>query len=125
MLQLPAGGLYREETDLDPEGKDSYLFVEYGGKKTLYTPDFWRNCAFSSRYDVKTKLIDPHKVQATIKADTFVKALFFSFKDNYAYLYDDNYIDMEAGEERTVEITSEREIDPSALQYASFDERTK
>lgn len=124
-LQLPAGGLYREETDLDPEGKDSYLFVEYGGKKTLYTPDFWRNCAFSSRYDVKTKLIDPHKLQATIKADTFVKALFFSFKDNYAYLYDDNYIDMEAGEERTVEITSEREIDPSALQYASFDERTK
>ena len=58
--------------------KDVEIEIRYG-KKTLYTPDFCRNCAFSAGYSVKTNLIDPHTLQVTIKADSFVKALFFSF----------------------------------------------
>ena len=41
-------------------------------------------------------------------------------KDNYQYIYSDNYIDVEAGMEKTVVIRSEQPIDERAVTVTDF-----
>ena len=64
-------------------------------------------------------------LKVKIKAESFVKSLFLSFKDNFRCVYSDNYLDIEAGDEKIVIIRSEDAIDASGLKAASFDERIK
>lgn len=118
-VELLHGEAYTEEVPFDVAGKNTYLYTicddGVNRERNVYSPDFWRTAEFDSDYSVETKQIAPTKVAVKIKANTFVKSLFLSFSDNYKYLYSDNYLDIESGEERIIEITSEEPIDPAKL----------
>lgn len=94
--------------------KNRYLFVTYtaDGKTetSVFSLDFWHNCTFASDYSV-TKKADGNKATVTIKANKFAKSVFVSLPENYKYDYSDNYIDVEASEEKTIVITSDSPID--------------
>lgn len=118
-IELPHGQAYTEEVPFDVSGKNTYLYIVCDDGtdryRNVYSPNFWRSAEFDSDYTVETKQVAPTKVAVKIKANTFVKSLFLSFSDNYKYLYSDNYLDIEAGEERVIEITSDEPIDPAKL----------
>jgi len=125
MISVPAGGLYKAEVDFDVKGKNTYLYAQCGDYKNLYSPTFWRECDFASDYGVKTDRVSDNEIKVTVVAKTFVKGLFLSFKDNFRYLFSDNYLDMEAGDTVTVTVKSDKAIDEKGLSVAAFDEMTK
>ena len=55
-----------------------------------------------------------------MKANAFTKGVFLYFKDNYKYIWSDNYIDLEAGETKVITVKSEEPIDINALAWTDF-----
>ena len=112
-------------------GKDEtvYLFAEYvddGQKKTtLYSDGMWRNHAFTSNYEIKTQTVNANKIKVTIKANEFAKSVFISMKDNYKCVYSDNYLDVEAGTEQTVEINCDQPINAQDIIVTDFAKMTE
>lgn len=104
--------------------KDEYLYAicEESGKevKTFYSPSMWSGLSFDSQYSYKLDILDKRHAQLKVSAKTFVKSLFIHFKDNYKYLYSDNYIDLEKGEERFIDIVSEEDTSFESLRLESF-----
>jgi heme/copper-type cytochrome/quinol oxidase subunit 2 len=70
---------------------------------------------FKGEYETKTTKVNDNHYQLEVIAKTFVKSLFIHMPDNYKYLYSDNYLDLEAGETVTVDITSNEVIDINSL----------
>lgn len=107
----------------DIDTKNSYLFVTYtvnGETKTnVFSLDFWHNCRFASDYTVVAKA-EGSKATVTIKANKFAKSVFISLPENYKYDYSDNYLDIEAGQEKTVVISSSDMIDESEIIVTDF-----
>ena len=118
-------GLFKTCVNFDVSGKNVYLYIKCGDYKNVYSPTFYRDCEFEADYEIETEKISDNEIKAKIKAKTFVKGLFLSFKDNYKYIYSDNYLDIEAGDEAVVTIKSEGTINQNDLKAASFDERIK
>lgn len=118
-VQLDMGGLFKLDLPCDCKAGD-YLFACYGDYKTLYSPAFWRDCNFNSDFTYEMQVINGNTAKIKIKANTFVKGLYFTFKDNFKYIFEDNYLDLEAGEEAVIEIKTENG-DFSELKARSFD----
>ena len=112
---LSADGAYYAEIDGETGDNDTYLYVTYAydDKKqtTLYSPDFWSGAKFESDYEVKKEQLSDNKIAVTVKANKFAKSVFANMPDNYKRTYSDNYFDVEAGEEKTIIISSEEKID--------------
>ena len=110
------------------ETKDSYLYITYtvnGETKTnVFSLDFWHSCSFESDYAVDVK-VNGNKAVVTIKANKFAKSVFISLPDNYKYTYSDNYIDVEAGTEKSVIITANEPIDVTKLTVTDFAKASK
>ena len=121
-------GVYKEKLDFDKERKDVYLFAEYvedgEERSTLYSSKFWGGVRFTSDYEVKTEKLNACTVKVTIKANAFAKSVFISMKDNYKYTYSDNYIDVEAGKEKSVVITAKEPIDETQITVTDFAKMT-
>ena len=104
--------------------KDEYLYAIYeeDGKevKTLYSPSMWSGLSFDSRYSYKLEVLDKRHARLKINAQTFVKSLFVHFFGNYKYLYSDNYLDLEKGEERSIDIECEVDTSFESLMFESF-----
>ena len=104
--------------------KDEYLYAIYeeDGKevKTLYSPSMWSGLSFDSRYSYKLEVLDKRHARLKINAQTFVKSLFVHFLDTYKYLYSDNYLDLEKGEERSIDIECEEDTSFESLMFESF-----
>jgi hypothetical protein len=103
--------------------ENAYLYVRYtvnGETKTsVFSLNFWKDCNFASDYEVSA---EANGCTATIKvkANSFAKSVFFSFPDNYKYTYSDNYLDVEAGEERVITVTADEPIDITKLTVTDF-----
>ena len=118
---------YKAVIDDDRIKSGTYLFAYYDGDahgENLYSDDFWRNCKFESDYDYKIEKIDDHTAKITVKANKFAKQVFVSAKDNFRYLYSDNYFDVEAGREKTITVTSKDVIDENAFTITDFAKET-
>ena len=128
-VELVPGEVYYETVSFDVDTENTYLFVNWSdGEKTqrnVYSPDFWRSAKFSGAYTVESNLLEPCRAQLKIKATGFVKGLFLHFPDNYMYRYSDNYLDIEDGQEVTVEITAEQPIDLQQLTTADYSQVAK
>lgn len=122
-------GVYKQKVEFDCDRHDVYLFVEYpenGEMQTVvYSPKLWDNVRFTSDYDVIIEKLNACSVKVTIKARAFAKSVFISIKDNYKYSYSDNYIDVEAGKEKSVVITAKEPIDESQITVTDFAKMTK
>lgn len=118
-----------KKVDFDCQRFDVYLFVEYeedGEKKSsVYSPKMWKSVKFASDYKVETETLAKNKVKITVKANAFAKSVFISFKDNYKYSYTDNYLDVEAGGEKSVIVTSDSDIDLSEMVVTDFAKMTE
>jgi len=103
--------------------KDAYLYVIYtlnGETKTnVFSLDFWHSCDFESDYLVDVEA-DGNQAIVTIKANQFAKSVFLSLPDNYKYDYSDNYVDIEAGQTKTIVITASEPIDVAKLTVTDF-----
>ncbi len=115
---------YDEPLDIAEFDNDVYLYATYEEegkiKKSLYSPSMWHGFPTSNDYEYTLKKIDDKHAELTVKANSFVKSLFIHFKDNYKYLYEDNYIDLEAGEERTINIESKEPSSFDGVVLESF-----
>lgn len=89
---------------------NTYLFACYTEdneeKKTLYSSNFWRGYKFTSDYTYKFERVTEDKAKITFKANEFVKGIFISFKNNNNYIYSDNYIDLEKGDEKVITVSA-------------------
>ena len=114
---------FTEKVENGVEAKNTYLYVTYtvnGEKKTsLFSLDFWHSCAFESDYAVEIKVND-NTASVTIKANKFAKSVFVSLPENYKYEYSDNYVDIEAGQEKTIVITATEPIDVTKISVTDF-----
>lgn len=121
--------VFAEKVDFDCDRADVYLFAEYVedgvSKKNLYSPKMWADVKFVSDYVVKTQSVSANKLLVTIKANAFAKSVFISMKDNYKCAYSNNYLDVEAGEEVTVEITCDTPIDEKDVTVTDFAKMTR
>ena len=122
-------GVYKEVVDFNCNRHDVYLFAEFmldGQQETVvYSPKLWDNVRFTSDYDVLVEKVADFEVKVTIKAHAFAKSVFVSIKDNYKYLYSDNYVDIEAGKQKTITITSKEPIDEKLITVTDFAKMTK
>jgi beta-galactosidase/beta-glucuronidase len=121
-------GVYKEKVNFDCNRADVYLFAEYAqngeNASVVYSPKLWSGVRFTSDYEVKTEKLDACSVKVTIKANAFAKSVFISMKDNYKYTYSDNYIDVEAGKEKSVIITANEPIDEAQITVTDFAKMT-
>ena len=121
-------GVYKQKVDFDCDRCDVYLFAEYlendEMQTVVYSPKLWDNVRFTSDYDVVIEKIDACAVKVTVKARAFAKSVFISLKDNYKYTYSDNYIDVEAGKEKSVVITANEPIDETQITVTDFAKMT-
>ena len=103
--------------------KDAYLYIRYtvnGETQTsVFSLDFWSKCDFESDYTVAATA-NGKQAFVTVRAKQFAKSVFISLPDNYKYTYSDNYLDVEAGEERTIVITADEAIDVAKLTVTDF-----
>lgn len=108
-------GAYNVELTDDIGNADTYLYVAYSydGIKTttLYSPNFWSGVKFESDYAVKKEQLAENRIAVTVKANKFAKSVFVNMSDNYKCDYSDNYFDLEAGEKKTIIISSAEKID--------------
>ena len=122
-------GVYKLKVDFDRNDKGVYLFAEYADdgeeKSVVYSAKLWRGAKFTSDYDVEKEQLSDCCVKVTIKANAFAKSVFVSAKDNFKYTYSDNYIDVEAGQEKSVVITSKTPISKDAFTVTDFAKMTK
>lgn len=104
--------------------QDEYLFVSYSDgekiQKTIYSPQMWREFSFDNDFEYHLERKNEHRATLTIKAKSFVKSLFIHFPDNYKYLYSDNYLDLEMGDEVQVDIECVEKTDFSSLCLEAF-----
>ncbi len=118
------GCVFRFPVSFDCGGKDAYLFAEYRNEgclvRTVYSPAMWSGACFKSDYSFRTEKVSDTCLKVVIRANSFAKSVFVSMKDNYQYIYSDNYIDVEAGMEKTVVIRSEQPIDERAVTVTDF-----
>lgn len=122
---VESGAVFSIPVELDTkEFSSAYYFAEYfyGGKKqkSLYSKDFWADNTFGNDFDYQIKKISDNQIEITIKANSFIKSLFISFKDNYNYTFSDNYLDIESGCEETVTVCSRQKIDCNSLSFSPF-----
>lgn len=110
--------------DRNAEQPNSYLYVTYtvDGKKTtaVYSWDFWASAELESDYTTEITETDGTHAAVRIKANKFAKSVFISFPDNYKYTYSDNYIDVEAGEEKTVYVSCKDGVKVSDMHVSDF-----
>ena len=94
---------------------NEYLYVDYvidGQNYTnVYSPSMWSGYSFDSDYAVATKQLDDTHASISITANKFAKGVFVHFVDNYKYCYDDNYVDVQAGETKVIYVTSDDPFD--------------
>lgn len=118
-ITLCKDGAYHLPIERNIEQENTYLYVTYtvNGQTTttLYSWDFWSSAKLESDYSVKIEQVTENRVDVTIKAKKFAKSVFVNMPDNYKYTYSDNYFDVEAGEEKTISVTSQGTIDASAI----------
>ena len=73
---------------------------------TLFHRLLWSGIKFERDYSIVREQITSTRGKITIKARKFAKSVFIMHTDNYKYFYSDNYIDVEAGKDSSVIITS-------------------
>lgn len=104
--------------------KNVYFFASFekNGKtvKTFYSPSFWKDFPASHDFTYSFRKINRTRAEITVRANGFVKSLFIHFKDNFKYIYEDNYIDLEKGEERTISIKAKEPAGFDDLKLESF-----
>ena len=102
----------------------NYLYVSYLINKEKRTSidsnKFFSNYYFKNEFPFATKILNKNHVDIKIKAKTFVKSLFVNFKDNYKYLFSDNYLDLEKGETKIIHVGDKYPIDMKTLKFSSF-----
>ncbi len=122
-------GIEKIKVEGTVETPNTYLFAKYvldGTEQTnVYSYNFWKNLNFESDYSVKTESVDANTVKITVKANKFAKSVYISKKDNFKYEYSDNYLDIEAGAEKTVFVTGRNGVSPDGFTVTDFAEMTK
>lgn len=122
--RVAANGVEKQVIDRKIQEFGTYLYITgYIGEEeahSLYSVNFWRNVKFEGEYSYEIEKISDYCVKVNILARTFVKSLFISLPDNYRYIYSDNYLDLEAGEEATVIISSKHVIDEKMIRLCDY-----
>ena len=108
---------------------NEYLYVDYvidGQTYTnVYSPSMWSGYLFDSDYTVATQQLDDTHGSISITAKKFAKGAFVHFVDNYKYRYDDNYVDVQAGETKVIHVTSDEPFDVNDVIVDDFAKATK
>ncbi len=108
---------------------NEYLYVDYvidGQNYTnVYSPGMWSGYLFDSDYTVATQQLDDTHGSVSITAKKFAKGVFVHFVDNYKYRYDDNYVDVQAGETKVIHVTSDEPFDVNDVIVDDFAKATK
>lgn len=128
-ITLKHGVAYHETIGFAVDCKNTYLYTaltkDSETVRNVYSPDMWRTADFNGSYTVDATLVEPCKARVKIKASGFVKGLYLSFPDNCSYRFSDNYLDIEDGQEVTVEVTSEKPIHLQQIELADYTEQIK
>lgn len=128
-IQIPAGKAWKQIVAPHVQPFGTYLYID--GKagdrdvRALYSVNFWRNVSFESDYSYQTEQLSKHCVKIHIRANRFAKSLFIHYPENHRCIYSDNYLDMEAGECRTVTVTSEDVLDENKFVLCDYAKMTE
>ena len=109
-----------EVIDFDSINGDVYLVADDGKNRSIYSKTFYAHQHFDSDFTYSVTEVSDKEVEIHIKANKFVKALYIHFKDNYKYIFSDNYIDLEKGQECSINVTCKDSIDLSTLKLEAF-----
>lgn len=113
------------ETYLEKYADGDYLLAEWCGadgekRKEIYFHNLWKEKAFVSDIESVTEQIDEYACKITIKARQFARAVFIDYPDNADICYEDNFFDMEKGDERTVTIVGRAPIESAAFTVKTY-----
>lgn len=83
--------------------KDGYWFAEFGGKTVSYFPNYWKGKQWHSDFSYS---VTPIKggVSLCIEAKSFLRKVFVSVPEGKEVLFEDNFFDVQPGEEKVVKI---------------------
>lgn len=99
--------------------ENCYLFAKYlkdGKEETvIYSPNMYRNIKAKNDFTYEVERKSDYHIYLKIHANEFTKSLFIHFKNNFKYLYSDNYLDLEKGQFAIVEIKSNAKINEDQI----------
>ncbi len=125
---VESGGEVTIDIDKEYNKENCYLFAEYeiNGEKqsNVFSYDMWHTCKFESDYESRVEK-DGEKYAVTIKANKFAKGVILRMPENHRFTYSDNYIDLRAGEEKTVYISGASDEDIEKLEITDFAKETR
>lgn len=122
-VNVEAFGIYKIEIEKEITAPNAFLYakgvVNDKSISTLYSHSMWNNCKFESDYTYEARY-NEGKIDITFKANKFAKGITIRLPENYKYIYSDNYIDVPAGEEKTVTIYGASLDDMSKIVVTDF-----
>ncbi|MBQ4560639.1 MAG: hypothetical protein IJA54_09990 [Tyzzerella sp.] len=125
VVDIPAGGVaelsFDEEINTDAS---AYLFARTETEQTVVFINGYRGVEFTS--DVSVEIIPTgmkeHRFTGVckIKSHAFTKAVFIDAKEEFDFLAEDNYFDMEMGDEREIPFSCANSFTLSDIKVQSF-----
>lgn len=123
--EIPVGGAVEFAFSEAPSDEtDVYLFAELNGIKTFCFANGYEGAKFESKITVAVS--EPkfdggrYAAKCKIKAAAFAKAVFLDAAEEFDFFAEDNYFDMEAGDEREVSISCSRPFTQSDIAFRTF-----
>ena len=122
-VQIKNDGVFARKTDRFDE--NDYMTAQFFAEgrqteKSVYFNRLWRDKLFSSDIVYSVRRASATTYLLHIKANSFARMVFIDYPDNAGVFYEDNYFDMEKGDERTITIETEIPVDPSEFTVKTF-----
>ena len=102
------------------------LLIGNDAINVTYTPNLWDVPSIkpSYTYSIEKSVKEEGNIITPIifKTKTYVKSLYVQYDSDEFVYYSDNYFDLEANKEKTIFITSKKQLDLKKIEIASFKE---
>lgn len=105
ITSIKPNSVFRQAVEHEIKDRNTYLYIicRNGEEiyKNVYSVSMWSKYNFENLYKYRA-VIENQDIVVTLQAETFVKGVTLRLPNNCEYEFTDNYVDMEAGEKRTI-----------------------
>ena len=108
---VKANSVYTEfGVNIDKDVKNGYLSAQISGDvsdKSVYFYNLWKDLPFETNLTVKVERKSENELTVFIKANEFARTVFIDVPYGVKVVLDDNYFDMEKGDERAITVSAD------------------
>ncbi len=123
-IVVKANSVYTEfGVNIDKDVKNGYLSAQISGDvsdKSVYFYNLWKDLPFETNLTVKVERKSENELTVFIKANEFARTVFIDVPYGVKVVLDDNYFDMEKGDERAITVSADLPLAEKDITVKTF-----